>query len=185
MKEKHIVMIIDKSGSMSSIGREAVQSCNEFLKRQKEEGGEDRFTLVYFNDHIDRQIVDKPLMEVDLIDEESYHPNGCTALLDCLGGEIATLQGKDCDAFFVVMTDGMENSSREFNYPIVKKMMSESEKRGWKFLFLASGIEAGEEGERLGMKHIIKGEHNGKGMRKLMCEASSSVSSWRKPSKKL
>ena len=45
---------------------------------------------------------------------------------------------------FVIITDGLENSSREYSYAKVKKMIESKKELGWEFLFLRANIDAVE-----------------------------------------
>lgn len=48
--------------------------------------------------------------------ENEYYVRGCTALLDAIGKTITSLDRKiENKVLFVIMTDGMENSSVEFS----------------------------------------------------------------------
>jgi hypothetical protein len=50
------------------------------------------------------------------------------------------------------MTDGMENSSRQWDWEAVKKLIiQQREVYGWKFIFLGADIDAVEVGERMGV----------------------------------
>ena len=52
---------------------------------------------------------------------------------------------------FVITTDGLENSSTEFNYNDIKRMIEAKKECGWEFLFLGANIDAGKEAEKIGM----------------------------------
>ena len=52
---------------------------------------------------------------------------------------------------FVITTDGMENASRRFTYPQVKKMIEQHRERGWEFLFIGANIDAAAEASHLGI----------------------------------
>lgn len=53
---------------------------------------------------------------------------------------------------FVIVTDGLENASREFSYSDVKKMIEAHEGDGWEFLFLGANIDAAEEAGKIGIR---------------------------------
>jgi hypothetical protein len=53
---------------------------------------------------------------------------------------------------FIIITDGMENASREFSSNQVKAMIEhEKEKYGWEFIFLGANIDAVETAGRFGI----------------------------------
>jgi Mg-chelatase subunit ChlD len=87
---------------------------------------------------------------------------GTTALLDAIGRTIcklANVQRNTAEEYragkvlFVIITDGMENASREFSAEKVKAMIEEEkEKHGWEFIFLGANIDAVETAGHFGIK---------------------------------
>ncbi|MBN1638938.1 MAG: hypothetical protein JW866_08215, partial [Ignavibacteriales bacterium] len=51
---------------------------------------------------------------------------------------------------FTIITDGMENSSREFTKEKIKQMIEEKEKLNWNFVYLSADMNAIDEAEHLG-----------------------------------
>ena len=52
----------------------------------------------------------------------------------------------------VIITDGYENSSKNYTYKKVKDMLSKrQEKDGWEFVFLGANIDAAAEAESFGI----------------------------------
>lgn len=94
--------------------------------------------------------------------ERDYYVGGCTALLDAVGKTIQKManiqkhlpEKKRAEkVIFVIMTDGMENASREYGYKEVKSMIEkEKEIYGWEFLFLGANIDAVAEAGRMGIR---------------------------------
>jgi hypothetical protein len=101
------------------------------------------------------------LRAVSPLTEKEYHVGGSTALLDAIGRTIRKLvnvQRSTAEAYragkvlFVIITDGMENASREFSASQVKAMIEhEKEQYGWEFLFLGANIDAVETARRFGI----------------------------------
>jgi hypothetical protein len=54
-------------------------------------------------------------------------------------------------ALFVITTDGMENTSREYTYEKVRCMIEKKKEKGWEFLFLGANIDAAREAARFGI----------------------------------
>ena len=141
-----IVFILDKSGSMSGLEADTIGGYNSFLEKQKKVEGEAYVSTVLFSDGSvvihDRVPIDK----VEPLNEEQYSVDGCTALLDAIGGAIHHIgnvhkYARDEDrpekTVFVITTDGQENSSREYSYAKIKKLIEkQQEKYGWEFTFL-------------------------------------------------
>jgi hypothetical protein len=151
-----IVIILDESGSMGSCKTDTIGGVNLFLENQKRIKGEVMVTLVKFSDYY--KIVNDavPLDQVAYLDENNYTPSFTTALLDAVGKTINTIGKRLGDipeterpekVIFAVITDGYENSSREFTRNQVFQMVShQKEKYSWEFVFLGADIDAwGEE----------------------------------------
>ena len=93
-----------------------------------------------------------PVSKIEPMNDKQYYVRGCTALLDALGGAIhhignvhkyAREEDRPEKTLFIITTDGMENSSRQYSYEKVKEMVErQKEKYGWEFLFLGANIDA-------------------------------------------
>ena len=147
-----LVMILDRSGSMSGLESDTIGGYNAMLQKQREAEGEVLVTTVLFNDRIETLCDRVPLETLPRMTERDYYVRGCTALLDAVGRtirHIATIhryareEDRPEKTIFVITTDGLENASREYSYERVKKMVEhEKEKYGWEFLFLGANIDA-------------------------------------------
>ena len=87
------------------------------------------------------------------LDWERIYPDGMTSLNDAIGESIHYLNQKlgtaltdpDADVIVLIMTDGLENSSRQYSATAVKTLMETCEQTGkWNFLFLGAGLEVTE-----------------------------------------
>jgi Mg-chelatase subunit ChlD len=113
---------------------------------------DDRYELLH--DRLD-------LRAVSPITEKEYRVGGSTALLDAIGRTIRKLVNvqrstaedyRASKVLFIIITDGMENASREFSSQQVKAMIEhEKEKYGWEFIFLGANIDAVETAGRFGI----------------------------------
>ena len=86
---------------------------------------------------------------------------------------------------FVIITDGLENSSEEFSYNDIREMIETKKKCGWEFLFLGANIDAGREAEKIGIDRdrSVTYENDSKGVSlnyKTVCKAVSKVTISRK-----
>jgi len=157
-----LVMILDRSGSMSGLESDTIGGYNSMLGKQKETPGTVLVSTVLFNDRADVLYDRVPLDRMPLMTEKEYFAHGCTALLDAVGGAVSHIRRVHREAdpanvpaktIFVITTDGMENSSREYSYDQVKKMVEECrDKDGWEFIFLGANIDAIAEAERFGIR---------------------------------
>jgi len=156
-----IVMILDKSGSMSSVRSDTIGGFNTFIEEQKKVAGECNVTLVTFNHAYSDVFINKPLKDVELLNESTYATGGNTALLDAVGATIDKVGKELADmaeadrpekVVFVIMTDGEENSSKEYNYSSIReKIKHQTEKYGWMFTFLGANIDAISVGANIGI----------------------------------
>lgn len=139
--KSNIYLILDRSGSMATIKEDTVGGVNTFIEDQKKEPGKAKLTLVKF-DHEYEVVLDRvKLSKVEKIDLE---PRGSTALLDAIGKTINSVPEKDLDKnnIFVIVTDGMENASIEFNNEQIRQLIEDRQNRGWTFIYLGANQDS-------------------------------------------
>ncbi len=185
-----ILFILDRSGSMDAMADEAISGFNNFLKDQRRCEGNARLSLTLFDHEYTPVIQSIPLDSVPSLDDDSYEPRGTTALLDAVGRSI-----DDCKqrrqkmpkasasnrVIVVVLTDGLENASKDYDYKRVKKMIEQQKKSGWEFLFLASDLESSKDAANFGFHHSERRVY--KSVMRSMAYASKEVRAFRKKSK--
>ena len=147
-----IVFILDRSGSMGGLEKDTIGGYNSMIAKQKEEEGEALISTVLFDNETEVLHDRVPLTKIKPITEKEYFVRGSTALLDAVGGAIRHIgnvhkYAREEDVpektLFIITTDGMENSSREYSYDKVKKMVErQKEKYHWEFIFLGANIDA-------------------------------------------
>lgn len=156
-----LVFILDKSGSMSGLEGDTIGGFNSMLEKQKKEAGDAYITTVLF-DHDYELLHDRAdIRKVNCISENEYYVGGTTALLDAMGRTINYIGKKIGDTdeadhpgkvIFVIITDGMENSSREFSAKKIKQMVEHQKtKYSWEFVFLGANIDAVKTAEDMGI----------------------------------
>lgn len=147
-----LVFILDKSGSMHGLQQDTLGGYNGMLEKQRELDGECRITTVLFN-HESSIVHDRAnLRDVSPMTDEQYQPSGYTALLDTIGMAINRIgnvqknsppQQRAGKVMVVIITDGLENSSREFSLSHIRRMVERQQQRfGWEFIFLGANIDA-------------------------------------------
>jgi len=152
-----ITLVIDRSGSMSAIRDDAEGGINTFIREQAEEPGEALLTLVQFDTKYEFVHEGVP---IGVVPHYKLVPRGATALLDAIGrainetgARLAAMQETDRPGLvlFVVMTDGLENSSVEFTKSQIKEMIQHQESTySWHFTFLGADQDAFAEGGGMG-----------------------------------
>ena len=161
MKKTELIFILDRSGSMSGLEEDTIGGYNSMLKKQQSKKGEVIVTTVLF-DHEYEIVHDRTnLKEIKALTKDEYFVRGSTALLDAVGMTInkiinSTKNTKDDyrpdKCMFVIITDGMENSSREYTYSKIKAMIEKQKKDyNWEFIFLGANIDALATAEQFGI----------------------------------
>ena len=152
-----IAALLDRSGSMS-VSKEATEDgWREFINGQSEVPGECKVTLAQFDTEYDVVYADTPIAEVP---EFVVIPRGMTALLDAVGTFVTQI-GEQLSAvpeddrpghvICLIMTDGMENSSRQWTWDTVKALTERQRNEwNWTFIFIGANIDAIDVGERMG-----------------------------------
>ena len=156
-----LVMILDRSGSMSGLEGDTIGGYNAMLQKQREAGGHVIVSTVLF-DNASQVLFDRvPLERMPQMTRADYYVRGCTALLDALGGAIhhiglvhkyARPEDRPAKTIFVITTDGMENASHRYTYQRVRQMVRhEQERYGLEFLFLGANMDAIATAARMGI----------------------------------
>lgn len=143
-----IVLIVDRSGSMSRIKVEAEGAINAFIESQKQVEGDAEVTAVQFDNAYDTlfervDIKQAPKVRID--------PRGMTALLDAIGRTVVNFTTDADKTIYVIMTDGFENASHEWTVETVKNLIEESKTHGDEFVFLGANQDAIETGTKMGI----------------------------------
>ncbi len=150
-----IVFILDRSGSMAGSEVAVTSGFKEMVEKQRHQPGRAWVTTVLFNDELKVLHDHVPLQEIAPIGEAEYTPCGCTALLDALDEtiqRISKIQRAGEAVIFIIMTDGYENSSREYTFSQVRDMISRlQEKCGWEFMFMGANMDAVAEASKYGI----------------------------------
>lgn len=140
------LIIIDESGSMQSIKKEAIDSVNETIQtirsaQKKHDDQEHYVSLVTFNDDVKTVYECVPVDEIKELTAETYQPDCCTALYDAMGISLNALRKKvaeDDKVLVTVVTDGYENSSKEYSGKAIKALVDELKVKGWVFAYIGA-----------------------------------------------
>lgn len=157
-----INVILDRSGSMGVIGIETVGMFNRFLEEQKKGNDYAELSLIQFDDLYQEDYIRKPIKECESLElNKTYIPRGLTALFDAVGKTVNKV-GHELDqlpesekpkrVLCVIITDGHENNSKEYNKETVQQLIKHQQSvYNWDFVFLGAGIDAYDEGAKLGI----------------------------------
>jgi hypothetical protein len=155
-----IACIVDRSGSMRSIQKAAVEGFNEFLKGQKAIPGEAKVTLALFDHEYLLPFDAVDIQSVPELTSETYQPRGNTAMYDAIGRMITDIgmrldltKEKPDKVLVVILTDGEENASSRYSKEQIAEMVKhQEEKYSWEFIFLAANQDAFAAGKALNIK---------------------------------
>lgn len=156
-----VAVIIDESGSMDSRRYETITSVNDYLDGIEKENRNTLVTIVNFSSPIGEEkrvrFLERNTKVADTYEltEETYRPRGNTPLLDAVGSTIRNIETEDVDRFLVVVvTDGMENDSRDFTREAVQSLVRSKENSGkWTFTYLGVGVDAWAGAQFLGYQN--------------------------------
>lgn len=141
-----LVFILDRSESMSGLESDTIGGYNSMIEKQKTEDGEANVTTVLFDDKVEMINRRTSIQEVKKMTDKEYYVRGCTALLDAIGQTIHYMgnvqkyvkeEDRADKVLFVITTDGYENSSKDYTYVTIKKMIKrQKEHYKWEVIFL-------------------------------------------------
>ena len=143
----HVAFVLDKSGSMGSIEEAVVSGYNDYLGELRAQGGETLYSLTTFDTTFDHVCVGEPLDRVPELDHRLYRPGGMTALYDAIAHTVLETDGRlqaagrdEEKVLVVVMTDGLENSSTDYDaHGIAELVRDYDERPNWTFVYLGAG----------------------------------------------
>lgn len=164
------LIIVDESGSMSTIRQQAFSGMNETLQtikivaEQKSEM-EQHVTLITFDsNHTKFHYDNADGLHVVPLHERDYQPGGCTPLYDAIGLGIAKVNAlaKDGDAVLVtIITDGYENASREYDLKMVKNLINKLKEQNWTFAFIGTDdLDVEGMAASMGIRHTLSFARN-------------------------
>ena len=161
------VIILDKSGSMSSIARQAVDGVNETIgsiksAQEKNPYQEHIVTLVAFCGCEMKIIYDNlPVAEVKTLTDKDYRPCCMTPLYDAIGMTISrvhTLKAKEENSLAIVtiITDGYENASHEYTHIAICSLIESYKEQGWQFTYIGADHDVEQVAFSLNIDHCLQ-----------------------------
>lgn len=147
-----VYFLLDESGSMGSRASDVRGGFNSYVENLRGDGNTYSLTAVKFGSSVRPLFANLPLDQVPALTTENYLPQDSTALYDAIGYTLAEARkhfgaqekpyGSD-PVFFIIMTDGEENSSKEFSKQAIVDKIKRREKAGnWTFVYLGADQDA-------------------------------------------
>lgn len=158
------LIILDASGSMYSIKKQAVDGVNETIQTiksaQKKDADMKQFvSFVSFNSDATRVVYDRVLADkVTELSPGDYVPNCATPLYDAVGTAVTNLRDyvTDKDTVLVtIITDGYENCSREFTGKIIYELIGELRKKGWVFTYIGANQDVEQVAKEMNIQNAM------------------------------
>lgn len=151
-----MTVVLDRSGSMYHRVNDVIEGYNTYIAELDPEDNEVFVNLLLFDTKFDYLYQDMPLDKVPPLNHETFVPRGNTCLYDAIGRAVSDAKAKTDNTtrhILVVITDGLENSSKEFKQADVKKLMDELEESdNWTVVFLAESMDAWAQSRGMGIK---------------------------------
>jgi hypothetical protein len=180
-------VLLDRSGSMSDIWTDMIGGLNAFIEEQRKLPGRCDMHIAAFDDHYET------VYSGDIKDAAvppHIRPRNLTALYDSLhrliqerGAEYAAMSESERPGTVIVLviTDGMENRSKEMTLGALKSEVERQEKQfSWKFIYQGTGgLEVMKQGQNLGLRSVVGYNKTGGGVRAAQNYASAYVGSAR------
>ena len=183
------VIVLDKSGSMSSIARQAIDGVNETIgsiksAQEKNPDQEHMVTLVAFCGCEMRSIYDNvPVAEVKPLTDKDYRPCCMTPLYDAIGTTItrvhaAKSQVSDSLALVTIITDGYENASREYSHAAIRALIESYKEQGWQFTYIGADHDVEHVSFSLHIDHHLQFDKTAEGTQEMFAKERRSRGRW-------
>ncbi|MBE6310268.1 MAG: VWA domain-containing protein [Bacteroidales bacterium] len=177
------LIIIDESGSMEYIKHQAISGLNETIqtirKAQTDFPDQEHFvSLVSFNSECIKTIHDCiPASSINEIDAEKYCPNYGTPLFDAMGFSINKLRqhvAPDNKVLVTIITDGYENTSREYDNKAIKALVENLKTNGWVFTYIGANQDAINFAKGISINNALNFEASDEGTKAMFMKESKS-----------
>lgn len=179
------VIILDKSGSMECIRQAAVSGFNETLngiKKAQEKYADTQehyVSLLTFCDCEKKYVFDKvPVAEARQLTMNDYQPCCCTPLYDAMGFTLTSMNNhveniEDAVVVVTIITDGLENASKEYTGSAVKQLVERLKGKGWTFTYMGANQDSVEVAFNLSIRNARNFDYSAQGTMEVMAKDSS------------
>jgi hypothetical protein len=170
--------VLDETGSMCSCWDATISGFNEYISDLKKLKKNNYYIslLKFDSNRMDFIQTNTPIKSAIKLSRENYIPGALTPLYDAIAHAIKKYDKKK-NVLCVIMTDGHENASQEYDRDKIFKLIKEKEKAGWTFAYLGANQDAWAVGGSLGLAqgNVINYRSTDEGTRRAFKKMSEST----------
>ena len=191
-----IWFLLDRSGSMQSLGGDVIGGFNRFVAEQASQPGRARMTTVLFDGQNPFEVITdaQRIGDISELTQDTYWARGVTPLYDAVGDLIERADGRIADRaqagkpvedqVVLIFTDGHENASSRYDRAQIFDLVKNRQDDDWTFVFMGSNQDSYGEGSKVGFAadNVQNYAATAKGTGDAFAEFSRGTSSFRNKS---
>ncbi len=189
IKEVYNLIILDRSGSMSSIADQAIAGVNETIgtiraaARDHKEMRQFVTVTSFCGCSIKDFCKNTPVSDVAPMTARDYEPCCSTPLYDAMGRALTEMRERvgcrrDVAVSVTIITDGYENASRQWNGPQIKALVELLTADGWLFAYIGANQDMKEISFTLSISNTMAFEADADSTRRMFKKECSSRKRW-------
>lgn len=143
MKNLHVALILDKSGSMDKLKKTAIDSFNELIQEYSDQCDENLQVYMYivtFNGSVFEVAWKVKPQDIELINEQNYKPSGATAMFDAFGYTVSKLfdecSSNEDNYLIMTISDGETNQDKNYGVSSIKEIVQSCKDKNWTVSFI-------------------------------------------------
>jgi hypothetical protein len=186
--QTHNLIILDRSGSMESIRKQAIAGVNETISTIRNISEKnDMQQLVTLTSFCSCQQTDHYLNEdvkrVRKLTAKDYAPCCCTPLFDAIGKCCTRLERQigerdDVAVSVTIITDGYENDSHEWNMYSLRALIERLKAKGWLFAYIGANQDLEEIRYNLSINNTLSFDATESGTEEMFKKEQESRQMW-------
>lgn len=144
-----VTMVLDRSGSMVQVAADTIGGVNTFIKAQRKLRGGCHLTLHQFDTEFETVYEHKTITDAPLLTSATFVPRGNTALNDAIVKAVGLTTARQLAAkkpvgkiIFVIVTDGLENASKEASPEQVRELLKAKTAAKWEIVYVGANQDA-------------------------------------------
>ncbi len=179
------LIIVDESGSMNNIREATISSFNELIQDYKQQNKEfpeqeHYVTFLSFNSSGIKEYHIKDLVEnVAELNLKVYRPAGLTPLYDAIGHGISLqekmlVEGDLNRVEVTILTDGLENASKEYTHSMIKALIEAKKEAEWSFTYMGTDHDVEAVASELNIEESIRFDKSAAGINEMKIQKMES-----------